>query len=161
MSARRLRSTSRQSRNSIVILLSGEETSIPEAEARAVVKTYDEDAKVSLLEPRIVRAETEANPVFIERRIAFAKRVGTLIPDGVLDRETRREVERASYRLRLFRLGEATAVDRSSVETKILNQLHGKVKLEDPEYELSVIEGRRKGRTYLLLSKPGIISQRA
>ena len=141
-----------------MILLSGEETSIPEAEARAVVKTYDEDAKVSLLEPRIVRAETEANPDIIARRIAFAKRVGTLIPDGVLDRETRREVERASYRLRHFKLGEARA-DRSSVETKILNQLHGKVKLEDPEYELSVIEGRRKGRTYLLLSKPGIMNQ--
>src|SRR5437867_2061878 len=158
MSARRLRSTSRQSRNNTVILLSGEETSLPEAEARAVVKTYDEDAKVSLLEPRIVRAETEANPDIIARRIAFAKRVGTLIPDGVLDRETRREVERASYRLRHFKLGEARA-DRSSVETKILNQLHGKVKLEDPEYELSVIEGRRKGRTYLLLSKPGIMNQ--
>ena len=141
-----------------MILLSGEETSLPEAEARAVVKTYDEDAKVSLLEPRIVRAETEANPDIIARRIAFAKRVGTLIPDGVLDRETRREVERASYRLRHFKLGEARA-DRSSVETKILNQLHGKVKLEDPEYELSVIEGRRKGRTYLLLSKPGIMNQ--
>ena len=158
MSARRLRSTSRQSRNNTVILLSGEETSLPEAEARAVVKTYDKDAKVSLLEPRIVRAETETNPDIIARRIAFAKRVGTLIPDGVLDRETRREVERASYRLRHFRLGEARA-DRSSVETKILNQLHGKVKLEDPEYELSVIEGRRKGRTYLLLSKPGIMNQ--
>ncbi len=62
MSARRLRSTSRQSRNNIVILLSGEETSLPEAEARAVVKTYDEDAKVALLEQRIVRAETEVNP---------------------------------------------------------------------------------------------------
>ena len=159
MSARRLRSTSRQSRNSIVILLSGEETSIPEAEARAVVKTYDEDAKVSLLEPRIVCAETEANPDIIARRIAFAKRVGTLIPDGVLDRETRREVEKASYRLRHFRLGEARAVDRSSVETEILNQLQGKVKLEDPEYELSLIEGRRKGRTYLLLTKPGIMNQ--
>ena len=60
MSARRLRSTSRQLRNSVAILLSGEETSLPEAEARAVVKTYDEDAKVSLLEPRIVRAETVA-----------------------------------------------------------------------------------------------------
>ncbi len=124
MSARRLRSTSRRSRNSVV-----------------------------------VRAETVANPDTIARRIAFAKRVGRLIPDGLLDRETRREVERVSYRLRHFRLGESRAVDRSTVETEILNQLHGKVKLEDPEYELSVIEGRRKGRTYLLLSKPGIMNQ--
>src|SRR5438876_133010 len=60
MSARRSRSTSRQSRNSVVILLSGEKTSLPEAEARAIVKTYDEEAELSLLEPRIVRAETEA-----------------------------------------------------------------------------------------------------
>src|SRR5438445_8603657 len=158
MSARLSRSTSRQSRNSVVILLSGEETSLPEAEARAIVRTYDEGAKVSLLEPRIVRAETNANPDLIARRIAFAKRVGTLIPDGRLDRETRREVERASYRLRHFRLGEPRP-DRSSVETEILNQLHGRVDLEEPACELSLIEGRRKGRNYLLLSKPGILNQ--
>lgn len=156
MSARRSRSTSRPSRNSVVIVLSGEETSLPEAEARAIVKTYDEEAKVSLLEPRIVRAETEANPDLIARRIAFAKRVGTLIPDGLLDRETRREIERGSYRLRHFRVGESRA-DSSSVETEILNQLHGRVDLEEPAHELSVIEGRK--RTYLLLSKPGIMNQ--
>ena len=158
MSARRSRSTSRQSRNSVVILLSGEETSLPEAEARAIVKTYDEEAEVSLLENRIVRAETEVNPDVIARRIAFAKRVGTLIPDGMLDRETRRVVERASYRLRHFSLGKSRA-DRSSVDTEILDQLHGRVDLERPAYELSVIEGRRRGRTYLLLSKPGIMNQ--
>src|SRR3989442_8226978 len=159
MSARRLRSTSRQSRNNTVILLSGEKTSLPEAEARAIVKTYDEEAELSLLEPRIVRAETEANPDIIARRIAFAKRVGTLIPDGLLDRETRREVERASYRLRHFRLGESRAVDRSSVETEILNQLQGKVKLEDPEYELSLIEGGRKGRTRQCAKIPSAVAR--
>ncbi len=156
MSASRSRSTSRLLQNSVVILLSGEETSIPEAEARAVVKTYDGEAKVSLLEPRIVQAETAVNPDIIARRIAFATRVGTLVPDGLLDRETRREIERGSYRLRHFTLGESRA-DRS-VETAILNQLHGKVNLKEPGYELSVIEGRR-GRTYLVLSKPAIMNQ--
>src|SRR5438132_2670157 len=159
MSARLSRSTSRQSRNSVVILLSGEETSLPEAEARAIVRTYDEGAKVSLLEPRIVLAETNANPDLIARRIAFAKRVGTLIPDGRLDRETRREIERATFRLRHFRLGESRVADKSSGETAILSQLQGRVDLEEPACELSLIEGRRKGRTYLMLSRPGIMNQ--
>src|SRR5207245_3481456 len=47
----------------------------------------------------------------------------------------------------------------AAVETGSLSERRGKVKLEDPEYEVSLIEGRRKGRTYLLLTKPGIMNQ--
>src|SRR5712692_77014 len=155
MSVSRSPTTSRPSRNEVLILLSGEESSLPEAEARAIVKAYDEEATFSLLERRIILAETKVNPDLVARRIAFARRVGLLVPDGRLDQETRREVERRSYRLRHFKLGELKT--DGSLETAVLSQLEGRVDLEKPAYELSVIEGRTK--THVILSKPGIMSQ--
>ncbi len=154
MSPSRLPHTSEPSPTKILIILSGEGTSVPEAEARALVRTYDGGAMITLLEPRVLLAETTLNPDSIARRIAFARRVGTLVPDGRLDQETRREVDSASFRLKHFRLGDAE-VDHPA-ETDVLDQLEGHVDLDHPTYEISVVEGKK---TYVLLSKPEMMSQ--
>jgi len=150
----RSRHTSKRLPSKLLIILSGEETSLPEAEARALILTYDEGAKFSLLEPRILLTETSANPDVIARRIAYARRVGLSLPPGRLDRETRRMIEKGSYRLRNFRLGKIKP--DHSIGDAVLAQLHGRVDLEHPTYELSVIHG---SRIHLLLSRPEIMSQ--
>jgi len=154
MSQSRSPPTSRHSPSEIIILLSGEGNSLPEAEARSLVRTYDKGASLSLLEPRVLLAVTTANPDSIARRIAYARRVGTLIPEGRLDQEARNEIDSASFRLRRFSLRNVE-LDRD-FESDILKQLDGRVDLENPSYEISVVKGRR---SYVLLSKPGIMNQ--
>ncbi len=70
-------------------MLSRESTGIPEAEARALVRDLDPEAKFESPEGGLLIAETSADPAAIEARVAFSRRVGVLVPDGRLDGRAR------------------------------------------------------------------------
>ena len=71
--------------NRSLVLLSGEGTTIPAAEARALFLAYDPEAKFAFPEERIMIAESKAAPALVARRVAFARRVGALLDDPAED----------------------------------------------------------------------------
>jgi tRNA (guanine10-N2)-dimethyltransferase len=139
----------------VLILLSGEPTSLPEAEARALVLAYDDGAEISKVEDRIIIVKTSADPDLIARRIAFARRVGLLIPDGELDSGQSRRLRNSSYRVRIFRTRE-NGSDSSEITSRLANQTDAKIDLRNPEFEISVIRG---SKDYFALSRPNAMRQ--
>lgn len=141
--------------NRVLILLSGESSTIPAAEAQALLRTYDPKTVIERSESRVLMALTNADPDLIARRIAYARRVGLLISGGRLSRELKEKVKHSSFRLRRFTLA-APQPHIEQVEEKLLGQLDGRVDLDDPDYEFSVIVGRR---VYLALTDPRKLNQ--
>lgn len=133
------------------MLLSGERTSIPEAEAKALFLTYDPKSSFSKPEDRLLVVETSADPESVSRRVAFARRVGLLLSkpadasDVVRDRR---------IRFRAFSIGH-TPKPRPNV-ARVLEGLDASVDLENPDYEFSLISGEEE---YLILSTPGLMRQ--
>ncbi len=139
----------------VLIILSGENSTLPEAEAGALLRTYDPSAVCRKMEPRVLIALTKAKPEAIAGRIAYARRVGVLLPSGHISRVLREKVKRGSFRIRKLRLAPSrTPVEQ--IEGKLLSQLDGRVDLDDPDYEVSVIEGKR---VYSMLTRPRSLRQ--
>ena len=136
------------------MLLSGEHTTIPEGEARALLLAYDGAASFTLPEDRILLATTSAEPEKIARRIAFARRVGVLLADPSEMAET---VRGKRIRVRSFHLGWEQPGESPSYDL-LLRGLHDVViDLKNPDYELTLVRGRE--RAYLALSNPGSMQQ--
>lgn len=137
--------------NRVLVLLSGENLTLPEAEARSLLLTYDPDSSFFLPERRVLIADTDADPVAISRRIAFARRVGFLgdqINDLVELMRGRR------VRARVYRL---TSEPAASYDIEnVVRKAGARVDLENPELELSVIQG---SKVYFTVAFPGAMRQ--
>jgi tRNA (guanine10-N2)-dimethyltransferase len=136
-------------KNRSLILLSGELTSLPEAEARALFLAYDPSSRFETRERRVMLVESTADPFIISRRIAFARRVGMLVeaPSQVSS-----FLKEKSMRLRNFDLGEKTVFNPNH----FLEGFEAKVNLRNPDYELTLVRGEED---YLALTAPGVMRQ--
>ena len=128
-----------------LVLLSGEGTTVPAAEAKALFLTYDPESRFTRPEPRVLIVETSADPIAVGARIAFARRVGHLVEGGdrASDLLSGRSVRFRTYDLR----GEARSADPG----RYLRGLDVTVDLRSPDYELSLVRGEED---YLVVTAP-------
>ena len=143
------------SRSKIIFLLSGESTTIPAAEASALVRMQDQSAEIESPEERILIASTDADPDTIASRVAFSKRVGSVVPDGCFDRDHLRSLRAGTYRVSVFELGEKRP-DSDGMVSDLAEEIGGKVALDDPDVEVALVRG---ARDYLALCRPSLMSQ--
>jgi tRNA (guanine10-N2)-dimethyltransferase len=146
-----------QSSEKILFLLSGESTTIPAAEASALVRMRDPSAVVEAAEGRVLIASSEADPDSIAGRIAFSKRVGSVIPDGRLDGDQLRSLREGTYRVNVFELGDRKKPDSGELIVGLAGEIGGRVSLRDPDYEVTVVRGVRGD--YFALSRPSLMRQ--
>jgi putative methyltransferase (TIGR01177 family) len=137
-------------KNRSLVLLSGEGSTIPQAEAKALFLAYDPHSSFESPEPRILIAHSVSDPVRIGSRIAFARRVGELMDERseLRDRLRGRKVRFRGFDLR----EEGTAPDPA----EFLEGVDVTVDLDDPEFEVTLIRGVSD---YLALTMPGRMRQ--
>lgn len=136
--------------NRSLVLLSGEGTTIPDAEARALFLTYDPQSRFESPEKRVLLVDSHADPFRVGSRVAFSRRVGRLI-ERPLDAQA--GVRGRRVRLRNFDLGD----EKPGVDPKeVLEGLDAAVDLKNPDYEFTLVRGRRD---YLALSRPSKMNQ--
>lgn len=146
-----------RSKASVLFMLSRESTGIPEAEARALVSDLDPAAKFVSPEVGLLIAETTADPAAIERRVAFSRRVGPLVPDGRLDEEHVSLLRRGTYRVRVFGEGDGGKGEEAIISS-IAEKVEGRVSLDAPDREVSAYVGGG-GKTYVAITMPGSMRQ--
>jgi len=133
-----------------LVLLSGEGTTIPAAEAKSLFLAYDPEAKFSQPEKRLIIVDSKAEPWPIARRVAFARRVGLLLDDPV---DASGRLKGRTAKLSAFR----TTTSRVAVDaTSILRGLDFRVDLTDPDYEITVVDGEKR---YFALTMPSEMAQ--
>jgi tRNA (guanine10-N2)-dimethyltransferase len=137
-------------KNRSLVLLSGEGTTLPEAEARAVFLAYDPGSSFESPEKRVLIVESEVDPYVVGARIAFARRVGHLVED-VADAE--KFLSGKTVRLRNFDLGEVGAPPDPK---QFLRGLDLSVDLANPGRELTSVRGRD---VYLAVTDPSSMRQ--
>lgn len=136
--------------NRSLVLLSGEETTIPSAEVRALFLAYDPDSRFTAPESRIVIAESKTDPNLVARRVAFARRVGTLLGEPA---DAARLLRGKRIRLGAFR----TTSSRPVVDAEaLLSGFDSEVDLTNPDYEITVVDGERR---YFALTSPRVMQQ--
>jgi 16S rRNA G966 N2-methylase RsmD len=136
--------------NRSLVLLSGEGTSVPEAEARALFLTYDPGSKFESPEKRVLLVDSLADPFLVASRVAFSRRVGRLI-EGPTDAQ--KDVLGRRVRLRNFDLGgRKPGLDPRSV----LRGVDATVDLKNPDFEFSLVRGKK---SYVVLTKPREMNQ--
>lgn len=133
-----------------LVLLSGERSSIPEAEAKALFLTYDPYSTFESPEDRVLIVTSKADPNLVASRIAFARRVGALLeePSKGFGAAKGKRVRFRRFSLR----GAVWGLDVSH----FLRGLDASVDLANPELEFTMVEGRR---TYFALTAPGRMRQ--
>lgn len=160
--------TSRRSPSSTLFLLSGERTSIPEAEATALARMQDDEARVERIDERLLLATGQLDPEKIAKRVAFSRRVGVYLPGGKLEPNQLQVLRERGYRVAIFDLrseknekkeGEAGSAD--SLISEIAAAIGGRVCLENPAYEVTIVRGSREGGedNYFALSRPSLMRQ--
>ena len=132
-----------------LVLLSGEGTTIPAAEARALFLAYDPDSQFESPEPRVLIADSQADPLRVESRIAFARRVGRLVEDRS---QLADYLNGRRMRFRCFNLGRGPRPEPGDY----LDGLRVEVDLEAPECELTLVRGERD---YAAVTMPGRMVQ--
>jgi tRNA (guanine10-N2)-dimethyltransferase len=136
--------------NRSLVLLSGEGTSIPEAEARALFLTYDPGSRFESPEERILLVDSFADPFVVASRVAFSRRVGRLI-EGPL--AAQKDVLGRRVRVRNFDLaGGKPCLD----PRQILKGVDATVDLKNPDFEFSLVRGKKE---YVVLTKPSEMRQ--
>lgn len=129
-----------------LVFLSGEGTTLPVAEARALYLAQDPGSRFEPHGPRILIVDSRADPFLVGSRIAFARRVGPLVDERG---ELADWLDGHRVRFRCFDLrGEGAAPDPG----EYLEGLSVAVDLRDPEYELTLV---RADRDYLAVTVPG------
>jgi putative methyltransferase (TIGR01177 family) len=132
-------------KNKSLVLLSGERTSIPEAEARALFLTYDPNSRFVSPEERVLIVHSSVDPLLVASRVAFARRVGLLISDPS---DAADAVKGKKVRMRIYSL----SVGGAHIDwQKMLQSIDAEIDLENPDFEFTVVEGKRR---YLALSSP-------
>ena len=136
--------------NRSLVILSGEGTTLPKAEAKSLFLTYDPGSKFESPSPQVLIAESGSDPFLIGTRIAFARRVGVLIDDLA---DARSFLKGHRFRFRSFALGS----QRPSPEPReYLGGVEGTVDLRSPEYELTLV---RADQDYLAITSPRSMMQ--
>jgi len=136
--------------NRSVILLSGESTTLPMAEAKALFSAYDPSSKFWSPEDRVLIAESKTDPSRVARRIAFARRVGVLVDDPA---SLAQALRGKKIRVRTFSLKGAKP---SEGVYDLLEGLDVSVDLGNPDFEFTVVEGAQR---YVVLSNPSMMNQ--
>ncbi len=131
-------------------LLSGEGTTIPAAEAKALFLTYDPSSKFETPSPRLLIAESAADPFLVGSRISFARRVGIVLEDRA---EVKAVLRGRRIRFRSFDL--LPGLD-PAVPEEYLAGLDAKVDLESPEFELTLV---RESEDYIVVTSPDTMRQ--
>ena len=132
-------------KNRSLVLLSGEGTTVPLAEAKALFLAADPQSTFDTPEPRVLIADSEADPLAIGSRIAFARRVGYLLQapadaKGLL----------AGRRVR-FRSFDLNPGKTQPDPGEYMEGTGAAVDLIDPDYELTLVRGKRD---YLAVTAP-------
>ena len=138
-------------KNSSLVLLSGDQTSRPLAEAKALFLGYDGNSTIESPEPRVLVVESGADPIRIGRRIAFARRVGVKVegPAEALPLLAGKKVRFRCFDLRGGRAQPDPADYLRGAESTI--------DLEEPDLELTLVRGEED---YLAVTSPGTMIQR-
>ena len=137
-------------KNRSLVLLSGEGTTIPAAEARALFLSRDPDSSFRSPDPRVLVAESLADPFGVGSRVAFARRVGILVdtPADALP-----WLAGHTVRFRCFDLkGEKARPNPDDY----LRGAGAKVDLRNPDYELTMVRG---DEVYLAVTAAGRMRQ--
>jgi putative methyltransferase (TIGR01177 family) len=135
--------------NESLVFLSGESTSIPEAEAKALFLAYDPNSRFNTPEERVLLVRSEADPFLIASRIAFARRVGVMLSDPS---DASESVKGRKVRMRVFSLRGR----KPSRPARLMRTIDAKVDLVSPDFEFTVIEGKRR---YIALTSPLVMRQ--
>ena len=137
-------------KNRSLTLLSGEGTTLPSAEARALFLAYDRGSTFDSPEPRVLVATSRADPFEIGGRIAFARRVGTLV-----DSPAEAAPLLAGRRVR-FRCFDLRPRGQRPDPAVYLEGLDAIVDLLNPERELTLV---RSEGDYLAVTSPASMMQ--
>ncbi|MDG6910138.1 MAG: hypothetical protein JRN08_07185, partial [Nitrososphaerota archaeon] len=136
--------------NRALALLSGEGTTVPQAEVRSLFLAYDEQTAFSSPSPRLLVCETEADPFLVGSRVAFSRRVGVMVESRA---EAAALLRGKRVRFRAFDLsGEGSPPDAA----EYLQGVDAKVDLLEPEAELTLV---RADADYLAVTSPGRMLQ--
>jgi 16S rRNA G966 N2-methylase RsmD len=137
-------------KNRSLVLLSGEGTEIPAAEAKALFLAHDPESEFESPHPRLLIATSSADPFQIGSRIAFARRAGALLNEPA---EASTLLRGRRVRFRAFDLTpHSTAPDPEA----FLRGVDSTVDLATPEYELTLVRGEED---FLAVSSPGTMRQ--
>ena len=132
------------------MLLSGERITIPASEAKALFLAADPLSTFEAPEPRVLIADSEADPFAVGGRIAFARRVGYLLrsPSDASGLLTGRRVR--------FRAFDLTPGMPQPDPGEYLEGIEAPIDLAAPEYELTLVRGTRD---YLAVTAPSRMLQ--
>lgn len=148
------RTSGRSPNREILLLLSGEGTSIPAAEARALLKMQDESSEVRTPERRVLIASADADPDEIASRIAFSRRAGFYVPDGTFSGEELQQLRSGTYRINVYDLN--GGADQESLVSQVAGRVGGKVSLANPDLEVTIVHG---DRDYFAITRPSVMRQ--
>jgi putative methyltransferase (TIGR01177 family) len=132
-------------KNRSLVLLSGEGTTVPLAEARALFLAYDRNSRFEFPEPRVLIAESTADPLKVGSRIAFARRVGVSVTSSA---DASAVLSGRRIRFRCFDL--KPRLDQPD-PGEYLSGIDATIDLRNPEYELTLVRGFRE---YLAVTSP-------
>jgi len=132
-------------KNKSLVLLSGEGTTVPSAEARSLFLAYDPSSGFESPDPRVLLVRSKADPFTVGRRIAFARRVGTLLEDPS---EAAPLLKGHRIRFRCFDLCSGKGQPDAS---RYLEGVDAVVDLKNPEFEVTLVRGTED---YLAVTAP-------
>jgi putative methyltransferase (TIGR01177 family) len=120
------------------------------AEAKALFLAYDPDSDFESPSPRILIARSSADPFLVGSRIAFARRVGSLIEDS-------NELSHllGSHRVR-FRSFDLVSKLAPADPERFLRGVDATVDLNSPDYEVTLVRGETE---FLAVTSPGTMKQ--
>jgi len=137
-------------KNRSLVLLSGEGSTLPPSEAKSLFLAADPLSTFEAPEPRVLIVDSEADPLAVGLRIAFARRVGYLLgspsdASGLL----------AGHRIR-FRSFDLAPTKSQPDPGEYLEGFRAPVDLVNPEYELTLVRGEGE---YLAVTAPSQMLQ--
>jgi 16S rRNA G966 N2-methylase RsmD len=137
-------------KNKSLVLLSGEGTSLPMSEAKALFLAYDPRAKFEAPEPKLLIADSVADPFVVGARIAFARRVGPIFmsPEEACELLVGHRIRFRSFDL----VGGMAPPDPE----EYLRGDGAVVDLRNPDRELTLVRGEKE---YLSVTAPLAMKQ--
>jgi len=137
-------------KNRSLVLLSGEGNTVPASEAKALFLSADPRSTFEAPEPRVLIASSDADPLTVAARIAFARRVGFLLrsPSDASGFLSGRRVRFRSFDLR--------PTESRPDPADYLKGVGAAVDLTNPEYELTLVRGKED---YLAVTAPSRMLQ--
>jgi len=133
-----------------LVLLSGERTTLPMAEAKSLFLAYDPSSSFEEAGTRLLVAHSAADPFKVGSRIAFARRVGLLV-----ESQTEAAALLRGRRIR-FRCYDLAQEKGEPDPERYLEGIDSVVDLRNPEYELSLVRGKDE---FLAVTAPAAMKQ--